>query len=108
MMARLIYRCTACSTRRLSSRLCRKYSLLDRFVVTDSTVPFLELGLIMPNFARSEKPDFDSTEKNEENAKKFMSHSLDYVLSLKRPRIIKTHLPLELLPANLLETCKVH
>ena len=71
-------------------------------------IPFLELGLIMPDFARSEKPDLDKTEKNEENAKKFMSHSLDYVLSLKRPRIIKTHLPLELLPANLLETCKVH
>ena len=68
----------------------------------------MELGLTMPNFARLEKPDFDKTEKNEENAKRFMSHSLDYVLSLKRPRIIKTHLRLELLPVNLLETCKVH
>ena len=70
-------------------------------------IPFLELGFIMPNFARLEKPDFDKTEKSEENVKIFMSHSLDYVLSIKRPRIIKTHLPLELLPIKLLDTCKV-
>ena len=54
-----------------------------------------------------EKPDFDKTEKNEENVLKFMSHSLEFVLSLKRPRIIKTHLPIELLPKKLLETGKV-
>ena len=54
-----------------------------------------------------EKPDFDMTEKNEENVLKFMSHSLDFVLSLNRPRIIKTHLPIELLPKKLLEIGKV-
>ena len=54
-----------------------------------------------------EKPDFDMTEKNEENVLKFMSHSLDFVLSLNRPRIIKTHLSIELLPKKLLEIGKV-
>ena len=54
-----------------------------------------------------EEPDFDKTEKNEENVLKFMSHSLDFVLSLKRPRIIKTHLPIDLLPKKLLDTGKV-
>ena len=54
-----------------------------------------------------EKPDFDTTEKNEENVLKFMSHSVDFVLSLNRPRIIKTHIPIKLLPKNLLEISKV-
>ena len=70
-------------------------------------IPFLELGIIKPKHTMCEKPDFDKTEKNEENVLKFMSHSLDFVLSLKRPRIIKTHLPIELLPIKLLETGKV-
>ena len=70
-------------------------------------IPFLELGIIKPKHTMCEKPDFDKTEKNEENVLKFMSHSLDFVLSLKRPRIIKTHLPIELLPKKLLDTGKV-
>ena len=72
-----------------------------------SRIPFLELGIIKPKHTMCEKPDFDKTEKNEENVLKFMSHSLDFVLSLKRPRIIKTHLPIELLPKKLLDTGKV-
>lgn len=36
-----------------------------------------------------------------------MLDSISYVESIPSPRIIKTHLPLEFLPPNLLETCKV-
>lgn len=72
-------------------------------------IPFLEECFILPSFLKLiPKPDFELTEKNEENVQAFFAHSFDYVESLQRPRIIKTHLPLELLPDKLLETCKVN
>jgi hypothetical protein len=70
-------------------------------------VPFLELGTIIPEEHRLPKPDFEKEEQTYENILKFMANSFEYVLSLKRPRIIKTHLPLELLPKSLLDTSKV-
>ena len=78
-------------------------------------IPFnlslLELGPIRqsgPDKEKYPKPNFKTTEKNEENVKSFMAHSMDYVQQLQRPRIIKTHLGLELLPKYLLKTCKVN
>ena len=74
-------------------------------------IPFLELGPIRqsgPDRTKYPKPNFKTTEKNEENVKSFMAHSMDYVRQLQRPRIIKTHLGLELLPKDLLKTCKVN
>ncbi len=72
-------------------------------------IPFLELGEIFPSDLKVPEPDdFRNTPKDEINVKAFMSHSLTFVDKyLPRPRIIKTHLPLELLPKNLLDTCKV-
>ena len=37
----------------------------------------------------------------------YMRHSMEYTKKMARPRIIKTHLPLSLLPEKLLDTCKV-
>ena len=74
-------------------------------------IPFLELGPIRqsgPDKEKYPRPNFKTTEKNEENVKSFMAHSMDYVQQLQRPRIIKTHLGLELLPKDLLKTCKVN
>merc|ERR1711963_589764 len=36
-----------------------------------------------------------------------MMHSMEYAKKLKRPRIIKSHLPLSLLPNDLINKCKV-
>ena len=70
-------------------------------------IPFLELGPLVGKNFPGEKPDFDNTEKTEENVVRFIKYSMDYVQSLKRPRLIKSHMPLQLLPKKLLETCKV-
>lgn len=71
-------------------------------------VPFLEVELILPSFLHVHpQPDFKNLEKNEDNLLKFMTHSFQYVETMQRPRIIKTHLPLELLPRDILDTCKV-
>lgn len=70
-------------------------------------IPFLELGHLLPKHMKTPLPEFATAEHNEENVVSFMSHSVKYVASLDRPRIIKTHLPFDLLPKNLLDTCKV-
>ncbi len=70
-------------------------------------VPFLELGSIRRSIL-SEDPGYpEGADFNEENVTRFMLYSEDFVDKMKRPRIIKTHLPLSLLPDKLLETCKV-
>ena len=38
---------------------------------------------------------------------KIMSNSIQSAENLKSPRVIKSHLPFEMLPPNLLDTCKV-
>ena len=70
-------------------------------------IPFLELGHILPEELKGPRPNFKTDEKNESNATSFMAHSFEYVQQLERPRLIKTHLALEVLPKNLLKTCKV-
>ena len=37
----------------------------------------------------------------------YTRHSMDYARKMARSRMIKSHLPLSLLPDNLVETCKV-
>lgn len=69
-------------------------------------VPFLEIGSIRALDPELKCPTEDM-ERNEENLKCFQTFSVDYVKNMKRPRIIKTHLPLSLLPENLLDKCKV-
>ena len=39
--------------------------------------------------------------------KEVMSNSIETTENMKSPRVIKTHLPFEMLPPNLLDTCKV-
>ena len=61
--------------------------------------PFIELeGLL----GSGDIENFKSIEGFES-----MFKTVEHAESLKSPRVIKTHLPLELLPPNLLETCKV-
>ena len=38
---------------------------------------------------------------------KTMSNSIETAQNMKSPRVIKSHLPFEMLPPNLLDTCKV-
>ena len=38
---------------------------------------------------------------------KAMFHTVDHAENLPSPRVIKSHLPIEMLPPNLLDTCKV-
>ena len=42
-----------------------------------------------------------------ESANWYMRHSMEYTRKMTKPRMIKTHLPLNLLPEKLLDTCKV-
>ena len=42
-----------------------------------------------------------------ESANWYKKHSMEYTRRMARPRMIKTHLPLSLLPEKLLDTCKV-
>ncbi len=70
-------------------------------------VPFMEYQEIKPKECRDEMIDFKSTPQTDENVKKFMEHSMEFVKYMARPRIIKTHLPIELLPQNVLGTSKV-
>jgi hypothetical protein len=44
---------------------------------------------------------------SEETVNWYMLHSVEFSRRLKRPRIIKSHLPLSLLPADLVNKCKV-
>ena len=69
--------------------------------------PFLELPGIMPKFKREEfeKDNRPYEEKSLDAQCEF--HTLQYVQTMKRPRVIKSHLPFSHLPPNLLEKAKV-
>ena len=73
-------------------------------------VPFLELGSLLPpcgeNWKMTTYPP-DNVPKDSDNVTWFMLHSIEYCKRLPRPRILKSHLPLSLLPDNLVEKCKV-
>jgi len=69
--------------------------------------PFLEFPGIMPKYMR-DKHEAD-TRPFEEKTLEAQCHgnTLEYVRTIKRPRVIKTHLPFSHLPQNLLEKAKV-
>ena len=68
--------------------------------------PFLEMqGIMAPNTSPASKLPDDP--KHPGMMKKIFDESVDYADNLKSPRIIKSHLPFELLPRNLLDKAKV-
>ena len=67
--------------------------------------PFLEFqGIISPSFLAKALP---KDGKQTEMIRKTFEESVDYAENLPSPRIIKSHMPFELLPDNLLDTAKV-
>jgi hypothetical protein len=67
--------------------------------------PFIEMeGLFMED---SNSPFPKKSASEEELSIDWLMKSVQYVNNLSSPRVIKTHLPLEFLPAKLLDTCKV-
>lgn len=65
--------------------------------------PFLEMeGLFIPEYIE----EFKKAPMDKEMIEA-MIHTVDYTHNLKSPRVIKTHLPFEFLPPQLLDTCKV-
>jgi len=67
--------------------------------------PFLEFQCLKPE--KSEGLFDPKKGQDEEMMRKVHEESLDVATNLKSPRVIKSHLPLELLPQNLLDTAKV-
>jgi len=67
--------------------------------------PFLEFqGIITPSFLEKALP---KDGKQTEMMRKTFEESVDYAENLPSPRIIKSHMPFEFLPQNLLDTAKV-
>ena len=76
-------------------------------------VPFLEFDSVLRSYP-IKKEDLKQFEEypdeiphNEETITWYLKHSMEYARRLPRPRIIKSHLPISLLPEKLLDTCKV-
>jgi len=81
--------------------------------------PFLEFGCITAGRERKMTddgwmnenldPEVEGNEKNMEKLKKFANQSslIQYANQMKGRRVIKTHMPMEFLPKQILETCKV-
>jgi len=84
-------------------------------------VPFLELQFVgLPGrirYSTQQEPGSqqqkqlenypDDQPMSEETVLWYMMHSMEYAKRLKRPRIIKSHLPLSFLPSDLINKCKV-
>ena len=66
-----------------------------------SRSPFLEMeGMLTQTMIEARR-----TSTNTEDI--IQASSVDYTKKLKSPRVIKSHLPLDMLPPKLLDTCKV-
>ena len=76
--------------------------------------PFIEMEAVstsevFENLKKGNPKDIigGSASKNQSMSLDWMMESVKYTNNLPSPRVIKTHLPLEFLPSNLLDTCKV-
>jgi len=81
----------------------RKVSLHDRS-------PFLEREGLADQETLQSKADSKGLSLDDEQMKKTIetwTKSIEITENMPSPRIIKTHLPFEMLPPNLLDTCKV-
>ena len=65
--------------------------------------PFLDLSFMM---SKLQKAELDVSKMDPVMAKMF-TDSLQFTVDMPSPRLIKTHLPLSVLPPNLLESAKV-
>jgi len=76
-------------------------------------VPFFEYDSVLRSYpiSKEDQKQFDEypedIPRNEETIRWYFKHSMEYARRLSRPRIIKSHLPISLLPEKLLDTCKV-
>ena len=83
-------------------------SICDQFF----RCPFLELEHVFESYPTTEEtakkfgpyPDIPC---DVESANWYRRHSMEYTRTMTKPRIIKIHLPLSLLPKKLLDSCKV-
>ena len=69
--------------------------------------PFLELQGVANEEMIQARTDHIKDPFEKERIVKTLTNSVDEIANMPSPRIIKTHLPLEMLPPNLLGTCKV-
>jgi hypothetical protein len=67
--------------------------------------PFFEMSVMVGELAAA-VPSMESKDPKDKMAR-FNADSIEFVRTLTGPRVIKTHLPLSMLPPNLLDTCKV-
>ena len=76
-------------------------------------VPFLEFDSVLRSYPIKEENRKEFEEypegipKNEDTVNWYLKHSMEYARRMSRPRIIKSHLPISLLPPKLVDTCKV-
>ncbi len=74
-------------------------------------VPFVELGTLREMRRDRSLPPIpaypEGKEEDDANLNDFILHSVEFARRLRRPRILKSHLPLSLLPDGILDTCKV-
>ena len=81
----------------------RKVSLYERS-------PFLEIQGLASNDMLQSRAESKGVTQDDEKMKEIASSwtkSIEIAENTPSPRVIKTHLPLEMLPPNLLDTCKV-
>ena len=74
--------------------------------------PFLEREYLLESYPTTEETakkfaPYPDVLCDVESANWYRRHSVEYTRKMTKPRMIKTHLPLSLLPDKLLDTCKV-
>ena len=74
--------------------------------------PYLEREYVLESYPTTEETakkfaPYPDVPCDSESANWYMRHSMEYARRMAKHRMIKTHLPLNLLPEKLLDTCKV-